>query len=393
MSIEGLPIILDKSTLHGLKPTEVETLSRYYHLILPPILLTEIMGDLYSKKKKDPNDNTEINPELVQILANKIITYSSCKNMDYRDLCVANLLGHNVYSDFRPCIEPTKSGTNSDGEVVAIIDDSVEMQMIHNWQAGKFDENDKEYAKAWRELVSGIDLNEYKAKNHGILLNSQATSLKEIAQELNNAFTTVNDANLQWGLISSFCDSFNVFSEPKREIETRWKSRPLKFSDFAPYAYYCFLIEQVFVSGLANNLIPATKKAKSYVDLQYAYYFPYTRVFSSNDKLHEKLWETFSNPEQQFFVNGEILKKDLNRLDSHWENLPEEGKNELRKCPSYPPILEDSFTSLAFEKMIALGLKPPREHYPENMAGRRTREEEKALVERLLAKAKIVLED
>lgn len=393
MSIEGLPIILDKSTLQGLKPSEVETLSRYYHLILPPILITEIMGDLYSQKKKGILDENEINVELVKILANKIVTHSSSKNMDYRDLCVANLIGFDVNSDFRPCVQPTKSGENNTGEIIAIIDDEIEMKMIHDWQKGEFNNHDKEYAKAWKNLVAEVDLNEYKTQNPGLLTNQKATSLKEVTFELNHLFTTINDSNIQWKLINSLCDSLNIFPQHRSEIENRWKSYPLKFIDFAPYAYYCFLVQQVFISGLANNLIPTSKKAKSHVDLQYVYYFPYTRIFSSNDKLHEKLWVAFYDKEEQLFVNGEILKKDLNKLDAFWQNLSNEEKNELRKFPSYPPIIEDSFTFQAFEKMIELGIISPRECYSENQVKYRTREEEIAFVEALIARSKIVLED
>lgn len=157
--MDGLSIILDKSTLQMLNAAEIECLFRHYFLVVPPILLTEIVGDLY----RNDNKSIEETHRKVQLIANKILTFSACKQIDYRDLRDESLLGNETFTNFRPVIQATEIFDDEDGQSIAYISKSVEMKMIHDWQRGQFNAKDHDYAKEWKE-TSRIDLSSYKSQ-------------------------------------------------------------------------------------------------------------------------------------------------------------------------------------------------------------------------------------
>lgn len=374
MSIEGISIILDKSILHGLSQSEIEALCRHYFLVVPPILLTEILGDLCAKPRKNKDPEKQ-----VRMLAQKILTFSACKQVDYRRLRDESLLGNNMSTSFRPVVEPSDVLDDEDGPI-AYITDSIEMKQIKDWQVGKFTEDDREDAQLWK-LTSVANLSDYKQTLLSIPQLANLSSLRSIFETMD--VTYKNDSE-QWQRIDWFCQRIRMRSEVKQQVMQRWEERRQPFYVFAPYAYYCFLIEQVFFRGLVNGIIPASSKDKAYVDLQYAYYFPYSRIFSSTDKLHQRMWEAFANQRQQMFVSGGILKDDLRALSEHWNNCSEEIRDELRRISPHPPELADSFTNEAYRTLIAWGVRRP----PEQIVLRsdRTPEETKALVDRILDK-------
>jgi hypothetical protein len=370
LGIEGVSIILDKSSLQMLNQSEIEALCRHYYLVLPPILTTEILGDLHAG-----DDDAR---RKVQILANKVRTHSVCKHLDYRIIRDESLLGTEVPASFRPCIQPTYIHDDADG-AVAFISESIEMKDIHDWQGALFSEQDLTDARSWKEL-SVADLDQYRRELIPIAAFQQLSTLREIFAKMNLLYHTCHDP---WTFINWYCDRIGLQADTKRAIQARWIKSPTSFPKFAPYAYYCFLIEQVFFQGLAKGLVPTSANAKAYVDLQYAFYFPYARMFSSEDRFHNQLWEAFGDQEQQIFVKGSALKGDLRALQDHWEAAPEEARNELRRIAPHPPALPGSVTLAAYERMIALGVRtlPNRiEHSP------RSTDETSATVNRILEK-------
>lgn len=203
------------------------------------------------------------------------------------------------------------------------------------------------------------------------------TSLRAIYQKMDEISRVMD----QWLIIERFCKRIKLPNDMKQEIENRWKaSNSELFCDFAPYAYYCYMIEQVFFQGLVSGLIPTSVNAKSYVDLQYAYYFPYSRVFSSNDKLHSKLWHAFAEHDQQLFVVGSELKDDLQKISAHWQNISEVERSELRQIRPHPPVITSSFTFGAYNEMSSIVGTREQKLLPTE----RTEEEAQASVDRIL---------
>ena len=134
MGMFNLPLLLDKSALQSLSSSKIEALTWHYLIVVPPILLQEIMGDLYSKNEKIKTENSPLNTRLVEILAQKIVSHSAVRNVDFRYIAEAELMGHMhvlPQTNFRPCISPTKFWTTPEGTSAVLIDNAVEMEIIH----------------------------------------------------------------------------------------------------------------------------------------------------------------------------------------------------------------------------------------------------------------------
>lgn len=381
VSLFNLPLLLDKSAIQSLTYTSIETLTRHYLLVLPPILLVEIMGDLHSNKGKITTPDSELNTRLVQGLAKKLITQSAVKNVDYRFLCAAELDGEKVSSHFRPCVAPTNLSITPDGGLGAFIDADREMKMIHNWQDANFTADEVQYAKAFKETSKEVDLNSYKERLKDFKLTFSSNSLTDLRQQISN--NTLSSRG-QWSFIGWYCDLLGLSPALKRESKRRFLASSATFQEFAPYTYHCYLVQTVFLWGLANSLISASKKGKAHIDIQYLFYLPHVRVFSSKDNLHRELWEAFGDKEQQVFIWADDLSADLNVLTSFWQSLSLEEKTAFCNFAPYPPAIENSPTFQAFEKMQKNGAMIPFDKFEGNRVRTRTEKEERAVIDRVL---------
>ena len=102
-----------------------------------------------------------------------------------------------------------------------------------------------------------------------------------------------------------------------RSAVTRWKllGRP-PVRRYAPYATYCYAVNTFFSIGLAMNML--STRATNVIDLQYLYYLPFCRVFTSGDKFHKQLAPLFMQP-NQVFVDSVKLKADLKLIADRWD--------------------------------------------------------------------------
>lgn len=373
----NLPIIFDKSAIQCLsgKDDYIDALTRHYLIVIPPILLVEIMSDLFKFKSAEEAERKIINTEYVQQLALKLEVNSAVKNNDFKILCEGELLGHRVTENFKPCISPTTIKDFEDG-TAAYIDNTAEMNNLLRWQNGQFTDEETKSAKDYREQVSETNLNEYSSKVKGLNVPFKAPSLVDLKNQINESVSKTPIHN-QWVYIDWYCHHLKIPKRTINLIQSRFREANTSFQNFAPYTYYCNLLQQVFTWGLANDLIKTSKSAKSQIDILYAFYFPFARIFCSNDNFHKVLWSVFGNHEQQIFVSGDELKTDLKRLQNHWESITEQERQKLRDFSPYPPILNDSFTYNAFERMIEVGKYPNRQDFLGNVARERTPEEER----------------
>ena len=104
---------------------------------------------------------------------------------------------------------------------------------------------------------------------------------------------------------------------------------------FAPYSFFCLRIKLLFNICLLNNII--NTRPTNLLDLEYLYYLPFCQVFVSDDKFHRQLAPHLLTEDQRF-VTGQELKKDLNRLKEIKTTLSE---SELKKVFRYPPIVPE----------------------------------------------------
>lgn len=382
--VVGPSLLLDKSTLQSLNPSKMEALSRHFTVVIPPILLWEIMGDLYSTKRKGKHDDS-LNTDLVKEIANKIVTHSAVLNTSYRSMCIENMLGNRVTapSGYIPNVPATIIKDTPDGGTAALIDQGVEMAMIFNWQAGVFSDEEKTFAAEYRRERRNFDLSQYKNQMKELELPVKPTTLNTLYEIVSNRFCNFPN---QFALLEWYCLKLQLTEEAKSAIFKRYHSYPTTFQRFAPYAFYCFLVDMFFLSGLANDLIRTSSKAKSHIDIEYVYYFPFVRIFSSNDNFHVQLWSIFGVNENQDFIPGLELSNELEALKTGWESASEDERSQIRKYLPYPPSVNCPRIIETFRKLEEINVLMPRSAYVGNCADECSEEEEKALVESIMEK-------
>jgi hypothetical protein len=101
----GPTILLDKSSFQSLKSCEMHKLTNYFQWNIVDILLEEIRGDFLKEGITGSSRNQ------ASILADKVSVMGSVQNMNYIELCLANLRGYEVEMDYRPIVAPTKINT------------------------------------------------------------------------------------------------------------------------------------------------------------------------------------------------------------------------------------------------------------------------------------------
>lgn len=338
------------------------------------------MGDLYSDQR-DHNLSDGLNTDLVQELATKIVTYSAHRHCDYRKLCIDNLLGDHIGPPYVAQIEPTVVKTLPDGTTAALISDEAELSMIFKWRKGIFSDDDKKFAAEFRKRSRDTTLNDNREQLKVLRLKKKPYSLNDIYFELKSTMSTASN---QYQYIEWYCKRLELVEDTNNLIAQRYKQKPENFEKFAPYAFYCCLVDMVFYWGISYDFVKTAKKSKSHIDLEYVYYFPFVRAFSSNDKFHAAFWKVFGNFNQQSYLPGDKLSEELQSLKERWESSSEIEKQNIRKTLPYPPLIENSLIFQIYEQMGSLGVIPSRSELANYLPPTRTKAEEQAEVERHL---------
>jgi hypothetical protein len=166
----GPPILLDKSGIQFLPRKLLPALSKYYLLVVPPILVQEILGDLPKTHQGGC--------EWMRILSEKIQSGFFCMNMDHRDLRATSLLGKQITMDGRPVVEAQEFDTTLGKGV--LVTETKEHWQLRRWQFEKLTPFDEQSAKEWKEFISTVDLE--KTKAHLKLTNSEMPKVKSFAE-------------------------------------------------------------------------------------------------------------------------------------------------------------------------------------------------------------------
>jgi hypothetical protein len=84
----------------------------------------------------------------------------------------------------------------------------------------------------------------------------------------------------------------------------------------------------------------------------YLYYLPFCMIFTSGDKLHQKITPLFLRDDQMFLWAPE-LKEDLRRLDAHFATLPEAVKAQgIKVLAPCPPLDGDYLTTNLWDRFL-----------------------------------------
>jgi len=348
----SLPIVLDKSTFQGLNYTDIVELHKYYIVNITQLLVSEILGDLAKEEKegkKTPKGQ-------VTDLAKKTFPYNAYVNMNYKVLVEKSLTGEFKEPDNRPFLNAAKSINTPTKKGMTFVETPEELS-IKRWKKGQFDTLDEIISEVWRtkskdekvveEFKGRFDhLRDLKIKSHKPSNEEKFQTLKSRLRERLYVELEPEDT-----LIHAI-DYFEINPELKDSILDRWKneSHP-DLQNLANYAMYCYEVVCLYFIGINNSL--CGERLTNLLDLEYLFYVPFARVFSTNDKFLRNLFYAVQ-PEDTFFVTLQELKDDFKRFKA----LNKEGE------VFHEPPVKDSETyriwDSVFDLKLSRRLKPSK---------------------------------
>lgn len=331
-------LIFDKSFLESLNPDEAVWLDNFFATCITPLFFVETLADLEKEVRMGRTPE-----QVVGSMAYKTPDMNSHVSPHHAWMLFSELRGEqNIALDARI--------RRADGTVVHLNDrqgviykSSKEEEAFIRWQRGEFLDLERQIAKEWRKGVSGID-NSQSYESFKNLYGSfrkprNLQDAKNIAETLIDLLE--EEVSLRFGMTI-----LQVPPDVQSGVLARWSTQGRKpLREFAPYFRHMYSVDLFYYLAIGADLIsrirPA-KKADNKVDIAYLYYLPFCRIFVSSDNLHERVVPLFLR-EDQSFVKGPLLKADLNKLDDHFDALPQETKaKSLHTFASYPPP-EESF--------------------------------------------------
>lgn len=301
--------IFDKSALEMLSVDEACWLETHYLSNITPLFFIEVLADL---QKQVATGRTPEN--VVGNLAEKTPP-SASPNVHHATICHAELLGQfTVVMDGLIILDQGRH-VETQSQSGAFFSASPEMQALSRWQRRDFLHVERQFATVWRQLLSGLNLEElYKQ------YRCKQPTFEAVKHE---ALRLLNRDGWRYVNLKLALGNLGIHGHEARAIIHRWKiagGPPLR--TFAPYTAHVLTVDLFFNIGIGADLI-SRERASNKVDIAYLYYLPFCMVFVSNDNLHQKTVPCFLRPDQEF-VRGTDFKADLAKLNEHYSKLPPE---------------------------------------------------------------------
>jgi len=361
----GPIIIFDKSTLQSLSVDEAVWLDVHYSANITPLFFVETLADL--EKEVQGGRTPE---QVVGNLAEKTPEEGK-PNVHHVTVCVNELLGAQVEMRGVPVLAGGEQ-VESEGRQAVVFKESPEMAALSRWQEGRFLEVEREFARVWRNALSGLDLGALYGEGRSIIQrHSRPRDLLE-AKALAVALHEKRGSRYTREALQAL----PVRADVHREIAERWRAAgepPIK--QFAPFMAHVVTVDSFFTIALGADFI-SRERASNKVDIAYLYYLPFCMVFTSGDKLHAKTAPLFLG-ERQRFVSAEELKDDLAKLDAHYSALPVEVKQRgVLSFAHYPPTEGEFLTAKMWDELM----RPDWRKHAADPGLKLSKEQEKALV-------------
>lgn len=372
------PITLfDKSFLQSLNINESVWFNHYYLCNICPLFYIETLADLEKEMK-----NGRTAEEVVGNIADKF-PQSGMPNSYHEEICLANLLGNDIpmngqilISGARPVREDNKAGL--------VIEETPEAEALNRWQQRDFLTIERKHAKAWRNQMSILNLeNLYGLLSYFPLKYDSAKSLEDI-KDLVLSFLSNSAYFTQQVSLASIL--FNIPQKYYFNMFRIWRSKgQISIAEYAPYASYVMLIDLVFIISMKRGFT-SSQRSSNRTDISYMKYLPFSNVFVSNDRLHKMLAPLFLREDQEF-IWGEDLKADLKIINDNFIELPDQIKEKgIHYFASSPPTNKDYLTTRIWKRFMNFNPLLDTAHYHE------TERDEKKLVSDMnkLADAKTI---
>jgi hypothetical protein len=337
--------IFDKSALQSFSLDETTWLDNFFYTVITPLFCAETLADLEKEVGKGRTPE-----QIVGDLAIKTPDLQSTACVHHQRILGGVLLyGEDMPMDGRIPRDQGKV-VEIDGKKGIFYSQSPEEEALDRWNKGEFLDVERQFAKAWRRQLSGVNHEEEYALFQRWFLIGKPNTLREV-KSLADAYI---DASPQGAVLKFGLAFLGVAEAVHKGIIERWKSAgspPIR--DFAPYFRHLLSVDLFFNLAIASDQISRVRpagKANNKVDIAYLYYLPFCHVFVSGDNLHKRVVPLFLRPDQTF-VDATALKADLRKLDAYYSALPEQiKKSGFYKFASHPPLDQPFLVTQLWDK-------------------------------------------
>lgn len=319
-------LLLDKSSIFGLKTETIRFIQNNYTVIVPQVLLREIISAL----AKD--EDLEKLKTIIGFLSERLEHYETIFYPEASAIARTELVtGQSVPFSGKPMINP-KIIVSKDGKLSYYMEEPDELKVLKRWKNKIFTNEEKQYSQTVFDLVRNFDLDEFKNELE-IPFEFPRNSIKNI-KEIYNIVKDMIDNLEGLSVLHYFFNIFNMSLEEQKVVLERWKKNEknsLKL--FAPYSYYFLTVFVTFAYGVKLDVVSSSKDAKAHVDIEYFFYLPLVKAICSDDKLFKKFFDAFSRDDQVFFNNNN-MREEISFIQKDEALANVNHKNKIKINPS-----------------------------------------------------------
>jgi hypothetical protein len=339
------PITLfDKSALQSLNLDEAVWFDNFYRTIISPLFFVETLADLSKEMAQGKSPE-----QIVGSIAAKTPETGSVISVDHGELRLADLEGYRIEMGRRPHIAEGRR-FQVDGREGAFFDTPPEMVAFARWQQGDFLGVERDFAQRWRSALSSLDPSWFYPIVRS--LGGGKTKLRDLTEARAIAERMVRGDGRRYTTLKVAFEMLRIRPNERPGILKRWKQAGgPSLTEFAPYAAYSLMVDLFFYLCLDAGLI-SSERPSNRVDVAYLYYLPFCMIFTSGDKLHQKITPLFLRDDQMFLWAPD-LKEDLRQLDAHFAKFPEAVKAQgIGMFASRPPLDGNYLTTLLWDRFL-----------------------------------------
>jgi hypothetical protein len=348
----GPNTLFDKSALQSFNRYEALWFDNFYTAIVCPLFFVETLADL-SKEVAEGRTPEQV----VGNIAYKTPEMGPFVVAAHWNLRLANLLGYPIEMEGRPPVAGG-FGTQLAGESATVYDLPPEMGAFERWQRGDFLGVERDFAQQWRSALSSMDLTSvYPIFRR---LGGGKTKPRNLEEARQWAEQMVHGHGRRYTTLKVAMEMLAIPPSQRPRILQRWKQAAgAPLDEFAPYAAYNLMVDLFFYLSLEAGLI-SSQRPSNRVDVAYLYYLPFCLIFTSGDRLHQRITPFFLRKDQAFLWAPE-LKEDLGRLDAHYDALPESVKAQgVMRFAQRPPAEDDYLTTKLWDQFLPKWREPHR---------------------------------
>lgn len=345
------PITLfDKSFLQALNPDEAVWFDHFFLSNISPLFYIETLADLEKEVKKGRSPE-----KVVGEIANKFPEAHGMPNAHHVDICISNLMGHDIPMTGQILIARGRPVKVS-GKTGLVIEESPEAEAFSRWQKGEFLTVERKFARIWRNQLRKLNLTDSYAwlETTGIKMGS----FKSLEQVKVSTEEYVNSYDEQDKKLMLCLALLNIEPEIQSRIFSRWMAfgkKPL--SEYAPYAAYVLMVELFFRMAIKVGYI-SSSRSSNWTDIAYLFYLPFSMLFVSSDRLHRRCASLFLRDDQSF-IWGPDLKKDLVKINKYYSGFPNGIKEMgINSFAAYPPNSDEFLVTKLWKRYLHIP-----EHY------------------------------